>query len=486
MREIITPEDFGAVGDGTTDDTGAVQAAITASVGKRLVLNQTYVVSGLTIPSNSTITGNGALKRKTAATGYLISGSAAANVTLRGFTVDGNSATGDASALIRFSGASDDLAIDGLLVKNGAHDCISIAGGVRARITNNRCISSRVGIVIATTGGYHVISGNECRGGSASGILIAAPYSVVEGNRCIGNGTGLTQQAGILMSSCLYPIVNDNLCQGNGAGVYFSHGIQFNGCTNGVMSGNVSIGNNGSGLDIYSSAGCTCSGNQALSNNLRGIEVDTASSYAAIVGNIVQGNQETGVSVFNTIGAVVTDNTVSGNGTLGTATNPLTGVANKPYGISLLGAGNYGNYANVSNNVISANVGSGANGVGLYIDPSCIGVTLKGNLVTANTTAATLVAANMAFAGQNQGLYFEQSGSAAIASGTTSIAVTFPSAMSVTPTSSQVTLTALNAGTNAFGELYPTNVTASGLTIHCRSDPGAGGVTVAWRVRCTA
>ncbi|QDU81936.1 Hemolysin, chromosomal [Polystyrenella longa] len=59
---ILRVRDFGAVGDGITDDTAAVQAALDAAEGGELYLNPgTYLISNvLLVPSNTIVSGAGA------------------------------------------------------------------------------------------------------------------------------------------------------------------------------------------------------------------------------------------------------------------------------------------------------------------------------------------------------------------------------------------------------------------------------------------
>jgi hypothetical protein len=60
LRERISVKDFGATGDGTTDDTAAIQAAVTASAGKALYFPAgTYIVSDIiTLVSNTVVYGD--------------------------------------------------------------------------------------------------------------------------------------------------------------------------------------------------------------------------------------------------------------------------------------------------------------------------------------------------------------------------------------------------------------------------------------------
>lgn len=61
MREWVTPEDFGAVGDGVADDTVPVQNAINVGRVVRFRPGATYrITSSLIVPSNTTIIAHGA------------------------------------------------------------------------------------------------------------------------------------------------------------------------------------------------------------------------------------------------------------------------------------------------------------------------------------------------------------------------------------------------------------------------------------------
>jgi len=64
LLELLSVDDFGAVGDGETDDADAIQAALNAAVGKRLLFTngKTYVVEkAITIMGSTHLMGNGAI-----------------------------------------------------------------------------------------------------------------------------------------------------------------------------------------------------------------------------------------------------------------------------------------------------------------------------------------------------------------------------------------------------------------------------------------
>lgn len=60
--EVITPEFFGAVGNGVTDDTTALQNAVNSAKIVYLSNNKTYLISTLNVPAGHSIIGSGTIK----------------------------------------------------------------------------------------------------------------------------------------------------------------------------------------------------------------------------------------------------------------------------------------------------------------------------------------------------------------------------------------------------------------------------------------
>ena len=92
-NDTVDVRTFGAVGDGSTDDTAAIEDAITAANGKWLLIpDGTYIVDTIVTTGISVrLTGSGTLKHKASATGTMLS-------------VTGTSSTAFAAHGIRFDG----------------------------------------------------------------------------------------------------------------------------------------------------------------------------------------------------------------------------------------------------------------------------------------------------------------------------------------------------------------------------------------------
>lgn len=94
-RDVVSVKDFGAVGDGTADDTAEVQAALDSGAGAVYVPNGIYIVDAVTA-SDVFIYGPGTIRKKSATKGAMINLSGANRI--EGVTVDYNWASADQSA----------------------------------------------------------------------------------------------------------------------------------------------------------------------------------------------------------------------------------------------------------------------------------------------------------------------------------------------------------------------------------------------------
>ena len=491
LRESVSVKDFGAVGDGVADDTAAIQAALNLGAFHSIYFPAgTYSASSLTCGADIVLVGDGrknsTIKFKAGSAGALLTANNAVHFSMINLGLDGNQTNcPSGSQCLAISGAESGgsgFSIAGCGFYNAKLIGLYQTGTYsRAKISD--CVfESNQTDGLAANASNLVIEGNVCRSNGRFGILAQGNYAQILGNTCNANGQLVTSGAGIGVVSANYPVVSGNTCNSNGTGVLFSHGIQFNTVLNGVMTGNFTQSNNGSGLDIYNSVYATCAGNQSTNNKFRGIECDTASTYSTIDGNVVVGNFDVGISCYNTIGSVVSNNSVIGNGTLGTVTNPLSAVANLPYGIALIGAGNYGNNSMILGNQISQNVGSGANGVGLFIDAACVNVQLLGNSLANNTTQTTSIKSNFAFVRDNQGIYTQQRGIATLGAALISVAVTFSPALTYAPDYAAIKLQFTSMPTANTGPFAITAISASGFTINTFAAPGGAGITIDWAV----
>jgi hypothetical protein len=167
-NSTITISMFGAVGDGTTEATAAIQAALNSGYLSIMIPGGTYYTSTLTVPSNVTLFGLGSslsiLKLKNSTAAPLIKNNGATSeVTLRDFKINGNSA-GQAGPTGNLAGVYWDTNVSKSVIENVWADSV-------------------------VDWGFHIVGTDIIlRGCRASNITGAASASAVRSGFLIGTG----------------------------------------------------------------------------------------------------------------------------------------------------------------------------------------------------------------------------------------------------------------------------------------------------------
>lgn len=343
---------FGAAGNGTTDDSAALQAALTAcSVAGggvvRLGAHKTYLLgTTLTVGSNTTVVGAGrssVLKAKasTSVTCLKVTGS---HVSISDLAIDGNKANVTALGVgtqykllnaIYITGA-DDVQVERCYV----HDFYE--GGILADASTNLIIrGNRIkdgndnGIFLrpdqANPGVVHAsILGNVVSGCAFSGIqAVRSDHLTIAGNVSYSNGPTAAQGDGIGVEGCRWVSIAGNDVHDNGIMGICVRGTDEGGASrvssHVAVVGNVASSQAGTsgdcGIQVVDADDVLLDGN-VCSANWHGIVIDKVNGALAGVtrlklsANVSRDNLHTGIHIGANIGAgpfLLTDNWVADN-----------------------------------------------------------------------------------------------------------------------------------------------------------------------------
>ena len=338
---------FGALGNGSTDDTASLQAALTAASGGGSVFipSGTYIISAdLLVPSNCLIIGAGRssiLKAAAGTNANVLNLTSVSHVTISDIVIDGNKANVAVLGIqyTHLSGIFLTLSDDITITRCYIHDCavsgIMANGGCsNLMITQNRlvaCYDNQIYIRAKDIAPYTIctnvtVSGNVCTGGSFSGVQgLGSTYITFANNVCTGNGPTMAQGDGVGSEGCSHITIASNVCANNGIqgvnvrGTTETGGNQISSyvtVTGNECSGQTSTNGDAGGISITDTDTIVVSGNLVYNNGF-GINITDVlaqgANHCQIIGNVVRSSLNTGIRVSPSSGTdfILMDNTVT-------------------------------------------------------------------------------------------------------------------------------------------------------------------------------
>lgn len=357
----VNVKDFGAVGDGVTDDTAAIQAAIDSGAGKTILFPEgnTYLISSpLTLYSNSTYMGGAKIKQKNSAniSGSLFSGTSLNNILIDGLELDANQSN---NAAAQTYGIILELGNNNTIRNCYIHDTtqsgIQLESESGSKIVSNHIIDCGINLgtdnhgimVISTTStplSNILISGNIVDNAYRKGITVynASPgvvSSVVISNNVVSNcntgGIYVSNPSAAVNGFITGVCITGNNCSNNYVNILISTA---SGCT---VSGNTCIATSG-GQGIFSAdiKYSSFSGNSVVSSDADGLKligITVPCTGNSITGNMISLSSQAGSGSYHAINLNgATYSCITGNTLLGEDASPKQG-----YGILEAGSSNY-------------------------------------------------------------------------------------------------------------------------------------------------
>ncbi|WP_407310687.1 glycosyl hydrolase family 28-related protein [Pseudomonas sp. nanlin1] len=358
MSSIFNVKDFGAVGDGITDDTLALQktidAAAAAGGGEVQLGNGTYIVSAssgaaLNLKDNVSLSGNGVAQTTLkladgtpAAVNALISADQAHNVGASGLTLDGNRENTQGSASGWVNGSATGVSLHDLQAQNFNGNGLDLTGQAsEIELRNSSAHGNRLDGIVADRLVNSAFQDNSAYGNGGHGFNIGGDLELSDSKAYSNGKDGIFIQEGVGVPNkpSSLDVIGGQVYGNGGNGVSVEKAELF------VINGLDISGNAGNGVYLNDGAYGDVSFNQIHNNNLGNSSGTAAAAEVYIVGD---GNSATS---FNTIGF-----------------NVITGGDNSTYGVAESRSGTDSNLIN--QNIISHTTQGNTAAYGVHSDTS--------------------------------------------------------------------------------------------------------------------
>lgn len=387
---FIDPRDFGAVGDGVTDDTAAFLAAIAkvGEIGGGTIIvpkGYTFIVTRIRIDvDNVRMLGLGGILKEKDNTAqdpqtayYIIDAYNVDNITLENLTIDGNAVNNDDFSVfdaITCAGGKNNV-VKGCYIYNAPD-----SGIMFSNLTDSMCVDN-------------VIEGfRDCgiycnKGSGNNGAYNIVSRNIIDGGSLNPNGSGIA-----LKRVCWKFIVAENVIHNVANGITLE-----NASANNDYSTDIMIANNWierfiyTGIGLRASFRCSVSNNYIYGDNANyGILIDGNCCYNTIASNIIQG-----ITNFAGVAYTIRDNHYPKTNVLSAN---IINVAS-PYGIQMLD--NVTPNAQSTFNIIIGNrvVTSHGSGIGIYVGIYFQKTSITGNIFSAVSKDAVFKAGMLIISG---------------------------------------------------------------------------------------
>src|ERR1041385_7618241 len=410
---IYNVKAHGAVGDGVTDDTVAIQAALGSGNRRVYVPRGTYLCTQLLLSSNTELFGEdwqAIIKGKTLAgfDGGLIRNQAVdqtgytgnTNIIIHDLTIDGSKEVGptpggaqyDAIAIAHCKG----VRIQRCQIINPWYHAIDCCGNYDVVIADNRITGTHTGGLqidsceLNSIGFADGTPGLNADGTVCSRIMIAHNYiegaETGPGIHFHKRGSNSITITGNVIDNCLSCIQDDALAT-------FTQGWQYVTITGNVMRFPLATGH-GIALTNGNSEEITITGNTIVGADLHGVVIGITGANAnnkniTVSGNVIDNANRSGVRIANTDGATIQGNSIGPCGGSGFASIDVitcTHVAvtgNRCFPSSTVNDGvaipSSSSHVTVANNTI----GTARDGVVVGVGSVAADVAITGNHITA-------------------------------------------------------------------------------------------------------